>query len=93
MAFRPYSGPSTDHHVPRLECPTCRSCEPKRDKKLAHDPLRLARYYQSLIDTGKYESRAALARFLGVSRARVTQVLNRLKVNAICRKTHSTRMP
>jgi len=42
------------------------------------DPLRLARYYQSLLDTGKFECRAALARFLGVSRARVTQVLNRL---------------
>jgi biotin operon repressor len=38
----------------------------------------LARYYQSLLDTGKFESRAALARFLGVSRARVAQVLNRL---------------
>jgi hypothetical protein len=43
------------------------------------DPLRLARYYQSLLDSGKFESRAALARHLGVSRARVTQVLNRLK--------------
>ena len=42
------------------------------------DPLRIARYYQSLLDTGKFESQAALARFLGVSRARVTQVLNRL---------------
>ena len=42
------------------------------------DPLRLARYYQSLLDTGKFETRAALARFLGVSRARVTQVLKRL---------------
>ena len=50
-------------------------------KKPAHGPLRLARYYQSLLDTGKFESRAALARFLGVSRARVTQVLNRLMVN------------
>ena len=37
------------------------------------------RYYQSLLDSGKFESRAALARHLGVSRARVTQVLNRLK--------------
>ena len=44
-----------------------------------HDPLRLARYYQSLLDSGKFESRAALARFLGVSRARVTQVLKRLR--------------
>lgn len=47
--------------------------------KPGRDPLRLARYYQSLLDAGKFESRAALARFLGVSRARVTQVLNRLK--------------
>jgi len=42
------------------------------------DPLKLACYYQSLLDTGKFENRAALARHLGVSRARVTQVLNRL---------------
>jgi hypothetical protein len=47
--------------------------------KSSRDPLMLARYYQSLLDTGRFESRAALARFLGVSRARVTQVLNRLK--------------
>jgi hypothetical protein len=47
--------------------------------KPVRDPLRLTRYYQSLLDTGKFESRAALARFLGVRRARVTQVLNRLK--------------
>lgn len=31
------------------------------------DPLRIARYYQSLLDSGKFESRAALARFLGVT--------------------------
>jgi hypothetical protein len=43
------------------------------------DPLKLARYYQSLLDSGKFENRAALARFLGVSRARVTQVLRRLR--------------
>jgi hypothetical protein len=47
--------------------------------KPRRDPLRLARYYQSLLDSGKFESRAALARFLGVSRANVTQVLNRLR--------------
>jgi hypothetical protein len=52
--------------------------EPNDPGKPGRDPLRLARYYQSLLDTGKFESRAALARFLGVSRARVTQVLNRL---------------
>lgn len=39
------------------------------------------RYYQKLLDSGKFESRAALARFLGVSRARVTQVLRRLSTH------------
>jgi hypothetical protein len=32
----------------------------------------------ALLDSGKFENRAALARYLGVSRARVTQVLQRL---------------
>jgi Mn-dependent DtxR family transcriptional regulator len=41
--------------------------------------MKLARHYQALLDSGKFEHRAALARHLGVSRARVTQVLNRLK--------------
>lgn len=47
-----------------------------RDER--HTPLELASYYQSLLDSGKFENRAALARYLGVSRARVTQVLKRL---------------
>jgi Mn-dependent DtxR family transcriptional regulator len=42
--------------------------------------MKLARHYQALLDSGKFENRAALARHLGVSRARVTQVLNRLPV-------------
>lgn len=46
------------------------------------DPMALARFYQSLIETGIVESRAGLARYLGVSRARVTQVLRRLKGTA-----------
>jgi hypothetical protein len=50
--------------------------------KERRDPLKLARYYQSLLDSGKFESRAALARYLGVSRARVTQVLRRLDLRS-----------
>ena len=46
--------------------------------RLEHDPLKLARYYQSLLDSGQFENHAALARHLGVSRAIVTQVLRRL---------------
>jgi DNA-binding GntR family transcriptional regulator len=53
----------------------------KPTPKEKRDPLQLARYYQSLLDAGKLESRAALARHLGVSRARVTQVLKRLETN------------
>lgn len=33
---------------------------------------------ESLLESGKFENRSALARYLGVSRARVTQVLKRL---------------
>ena len=54
----------------------------RKARKPRRDPLRLARYYQSTLESGKFESRASLARFLGVSRARVTQVLNRLKPGA-----------
>ena len=53
--------------------------QPKPVPKERRDPLKLARYYRSLLDSGKFESQAALARYLGVSRARVTQVLRRLK--------------
>ena len=35
--------------------------------------MRLAFYYQSLLDSGIVSTRAELARFLGVSRARVSQ--------------------
>ena len=48
------------------------SAGPKRDR------MRLAHHYQALLATGEFESRAALARHLEVSRARVTQVLKRL---------------
>jgi Iron dependent repressor, N-terminal DNA binding domain len=44
----------------------------------SRDPLRLARYYKSLLESGDFKTRAEVARFLGVSRARVTQVLKRL---------------
>lgn len=48
------------------------------NKKPRPDGLERARYYQSLLDCGEVKTRAELARFLGVSRARVTQVLRRL---------------
>jgi hypothetical protein len=54
--------------------------EPKPAPKVSRDPLKLARHYQALLDSGKFENRAALARYLGVSRARVTHVLKRLNL-------------
>jgi hypothetical protein len=57
-------------------CPEPQAPSPPRETR---DPLKLARYYQSLLDSGRFENRAALARHLGVSRARVTQVLHRLE--------------
>src|SRR5262249_12481353 len=65
IEFFPWNGSSG----PEPEAPPL-SSEPR-------NPLKLARYYQSLLDSGRFESRAALARHLGVSRARVTQVLKR----------------
>jgi len=63
-------------------CPWNGSSEPAAKVKAAPkkkgEPLKLARYYQSLLDSGQFENRAALARYLGVSRARVTRVLRRL---------------
>jgi predicted transcriptional regulator len=40
--------------------------------------VRLAEQWQALLGTNGIESKADLARYLGVARARVTQVLNRL---------------
>ena len=54
--------------------------EPKPAPKERPDGIKLARHYQALI-SGTVESRAALARYLGVNRARVTQALNRLNSN------------
>lgn len=51
---------------------------PQSTPKERRDPLKLARHYQSLLDSGQCENRAALARYMGISRARVTQVLQRL---------------
>jgi hypothetical protein len=42
------------------------------------NPVYLAKEWQNDLDKGKYRSRADLAHNLGVSRARVTQILNLL---------------
>jgi transcriptional regulator with XRE-family HTH domain len=42
--------------------------------------LRLARQFQGRLESGEHESQASLARELGLSRARVTQILNVLRL-------------
>ncbi len=53
--------------------PKCEQSKPRPDG------MERARYYQSLLDSEEVKTRAELARYLGVTRARVTQVLRRLK--------------
>ena len=49
-------------------------------KRRYRNPIYLAREWRRALDDGEYESPADLARNLKVSRARVTQVLNLLKL-------------
>lgn len=52
----------------------------KPKKKLNYgNPLRLAREWQKGLETGRCASQAAIAREHGISRARVTQLMNLLK--------------
>jgi hypothetical protein len=41
-------------------------------------PMERAKKLQALIDSGQVKNRAALATYLGVSRARISQILHRL---------------
>jgi DNA-binding MarR family transcriptional regulator len=52
--------------------------------------LRLAEQWQALISTNGIETRADLAKYLGISRARVTQVLRRLSMFKSANKKGST---
>jgi hypothetical protein len=54
--------------------------EPAKHKRYQRDPVVLAEKWQQRLLDGKATSRADLARELGVSRARVTQVLGLLRL-------------
>jgi len=51
-----------------------------RPKRPYRNPVFLAREWEKMLRSGKYVSQSALARKLGVSRVRVTQVLNLLRL-------------
>jgi len=46
------------------------------------NPICLAREYKRMIDSGQVKNQAELARKLGISRARVTQILSLLKLDS-----------
>jgi hypothetical protein len=55
--------------------------KPSTLKKTYRNPIFLAREYKKMIDSGEVKNQAELATLKGISRARVTQILNLLKLN------------
>ena len=64
---------------PRSRAPDGTSNEPQRQAARPH-PLLVAWEWQRLLEAGIHRNRAALARAVGVSRARVSQVLALLRL-------------
>ena len=54
--------------------------EPSGPKTFTN-PLKMAYQYKAMLDSGYAQSQVDLARILGVSRAKVTQMLNLLKLD------------
>ncbi|MCK4788173.1 MAG: hypothetical protein KAV87_30800, partial [Desulfobacteraceae bacterium] len=50
-------------------------------KKTYRNPIFLAKEYKKMINLAEVKNQAELARIKGISRARVTQILNLLKIN------------
>jgi len=55
--------------------------ESLKNKPVYRNPIYLTKEYKKMIDSGEVKNQAELARKLGISRARVTQILNLLKLN------------
>ena len=54
---------------------------PSPSVKTSRNPVYLASEYKEMIDTGLVKNQTELARIKGISRARVTQILNLLKLD------------
>jgi len=57
--------------------------KPSNLKKTYRNPIYLAKDYKQVIDNGQVKNQVELAGKLGISRARVTQILNLLKLNPL----------
>jgi len=63
--------------TPDLSGKKAAKCKPS---KTYRNPVFLAQEWKRMLDSGEYTSQAALARYLGISRARVNQMLRLLKL-------------
>lgn len=52
-------------------------------KKTFRNPIYLAREFKEMIDSGEVKNQSELARIKGISRARVTQILDLLKLDSL----------
>lgn len=55
--------------------------EPHKTKPMYRNPIYLTKEYKKMIDRGEVKNQSELARIKGISRARVTQILNLLKLD------------
>ncbi len=51
--------------------------------RISRNPIYLAREYKQMIDNGQLKNQSGLARKLGISRVRICQILNLLKLNPL----------
>jgi len=54
--------------------------KPSTPKKTYRNPIYLTREYKEMINSGEVKNQSELAKLKGISRARVTQILNLLKL-------------
>ena len=54
-----------------------------KNKRTFRNPIFLAKEYKRMIDSGKVKNKSELAKLKGISRARVTQILNLLKLDSM----------
>jgi hypothetical protein len=54
--------------------------KPSSPKKKYKNPIYLAKEYKEMLDSSEVKNQAELAKLKGISRARVTQILNLLKL-------------
>lgn len=59
-----------------------KSSKAKITKDTYRNPIYLAKEYKEMIDSGEVKNQSELARKLGISRARVTQILSLLKLDS-----------